>query len=130
MSRSACLAGETLHLDVQDVHPGYINFVNAAAFKVFGIDLRSLRYPLMAAAFTQAMLAWFFLAGRDALLATLASVASIALGVLQFLNPTAHWYALFVTACSWPGWAGCRRGIASGCSGQVCWSVSWSCSDN
>jgi hypothetical protein len=100
------LAGETLHLDVQDVHPGYINFVNAAAFKVFGIDLRSLRYPLMAAAFTQAMLAWFFLAGRDALLATLASVASIALGVLQFLNPTAHWYALSVTVVlvAWLGW--------------------------
>ena len=100
------LAGETLHLDVQDVHPGYINFLNAAAFKVFGIDLRSLRYPLMAAAFTQAILAWFFLAGRDALLATLASVASIALGVLQFLNPTAHWYALFVTAVlvAWLGW--------------------------
>ena len=100
------LAGETLHLDVQDVHPGYINFVNAAAFKVFGIDLRSLRYPLMAAAFAQAMLTWFFLAGRDALLATLASVASVALGVLQFLNPTTHWYALSVTVMlvAWLGW--------------------------
>jgi hypothetical protein len=100
------LAGETLNLDVQDVHPGYINFLNAAAFKVFGLDLRSLRYPLMAAAFAQAILAWFFLAGRDALLATLASVVSIALGVLQFLNPTAHWYALSVTVLlvAWLGW--------------------------
>ena len=37
------LAGETLNLQVQDVHPGYINFVNAAALGVFGIDLVSLR---------------------------------------------------------------------------------------
>src|SRR4029453_14699153 len=30
------LAGEVLHRDVQDVHPGYINLLNGAAFRLFG----------------------------------------------------------------------------------------------
>src|SRR5262245_39088166 len=28
------LSGEVLHLQVQDIHPGYINFLNAAAFRL------------------------------------------------------------------------------------------------
>jgi hypothetical protein len=34
---------------------------------------------------------------RGLLLATVASVSVAALGVVQFLNPTAHWYSLFAT---------------------------------
>jgi len=37
------VSGEVLNLNVQDIHPGYINFVNAAALRVFGLDLLSLR---------------------------------------------------------------------------------------
>ena len=43
------LNGAVLHLDVQDIHPGYIHFVHAAAFRLFGMDIVSLRYPLMLA---------------------------------------------------------------------------------
>jgi predicted membrane-bound mannosyltransferase len=91
------LSGEVLHRDVQDLHPGFINFVNTAAFGVFGINLVSLRYPLVAAMFAVSLLVWWLLARRSLLLATVASVSVNALGVVQFLNPTAHWYSLFAT---------------------------------
>jgi hypothetical protein len=88
------LAGEVLHRDVQDVHPGYINFLNAAALRLFGLDLLGLRYPLVAAGFVQSLLVFLLLGRRRPGLALVASVALTALGVLQFLNPTAHWYCL------------------------------------
>ena len=44
------LNGEVLNLQVQDIHPGYVTFVNAAALRIFGVDLLSLRYPLVLAA--------------------------------------------------------------------------------
>ncbi len=40
------LAGEVLHRDIQDVRPGYVNFINAAALSIFGPSLVSLCYPL------------------------------------------------------------------------------------
>ena len=88
------LAGEVLSRDVQSLHPGYINFVNAAAMRVFGPDLLSMRYPLVLAAFIQSCLVFALLARRSVLLAIAASTSVNALGVVQFLNPTAHWYCL------------------------------------
>ncbi len=101
------LRGEVLHRDVQDLHPGFINFINTAAFGVFGTDLVSLRYPLMAAMFAVSLLVWWLLAQRSLLLATVASVSVNALGVVQFLNPTAHWYSLWATVVlvGWLQWA-------------------------
>ncbi|MGH9256654.1 MAG: hypothetical protein ACRD3C_19010 [Vicinamibacterales bacterium] len=100
------LAGEVLYRDIQDIHPGYVHFLNAAAFAAFGVDLVSLRYPLAVAAFAQALLVWFLLARRDVLLATVASVAAIALGLIQFLDPSANWYCLFLAVClvCWLTW--------------------------
>ncbi len=100
------LDGEVLHRDIQDLHPGYINFVNAGAFALFGVDLVSLRYPLAAVSFLQALAIWILLARRNLVLATVASIASTAVGVVQFLNPTAHWYSLAVTVLliAWLGW--------------------------
>jgi hypothetical protein len=91
------LAGEVLHVQIQDFHPGYGDFLNAAAFRLFGVDLVSLRYPLIAGAFLQSSFVFALLYRRSLLLASCAAVASIALGVIQFLNPTPHWYALFGT---------------------------------
>jgi len=91
------LNGEILHLQIQDIHPGYINFVNAAAFRIFGLDLLSLRYPLVFMAFTQAILVFimFYRSGRRRL-AAVAAVAINALGIVNFLNPTSNWYSLFL----------------------------------
>ena len=93
------LAGEVLHVDIVDFHPGYGDFLNAVAFRVFGIDLVSLRYPLVAGALLQSIFVFALLQRRSLLLAACAAVASIALGVIHFLNPTPHWYALFGTCC-------------------------------
>jgi hypothetical protein len=89
------LAGEVLHTQIQDFHPGYGDFLNAGAFRLFGIDLLSLRYPLIAGALLQSVFVFALLHRRSALLAACAAVASVALGVIHFLNPTPHWYALF-----------------------------------
>jgi hypothetical protein len=87
-------AGETLNVDVQDVHAGYGTFVNAAALRLFGNDLLSLRYPLIAAAFLQSCIAFALLRRRSVLLAATGTAATTALGVVQFLNPTPNWYCL------------------------------------
>ncbi len=88
------LAGETLNLQVQDVHPGYINFVNAAALGVFGADLVSLRYPLMLAGLVQAGMLFSVFARQDPWRGAVAAVVLTALGAIQYLNPTANWYCL------------------------------------
>jgi hypothetical protein len=93
---SRMLHGEILNREVQDVHPGYINFVHEAAFRVFGQDLLSLRYPLVAVSLAQAVLvAMLFGSTAGGGVAGLAaSLALTTLGVLQFLNPTTNWYCL------------------------------------
>ncbi len=91
------LNGEVLNLQIQDIHPGYINFANAAALRIFGLDLLSLRYPLVLMAFTQAVLIFilFYRSGRRRIAAA-AAVAINALGLVHFLNPTSNWYSLFL----------------------------------
>ncbi len=88
------LSGEVLNRDVQDVHAGYINFVNAGALALFGLDLVSLRYPLALLTFLQACLVFGMLRPKGAVVAAAGGIGMAALGFVQFLNPTAHWYAL------------------------------------
>lgn len=90
------LDGEVLNLDVQDIHPGYHNFANALALWLFGDDLVSLRYPLVAMGFLQSLLVFFLLLPRGTLVAAAGSVSVTALSLVQFLNPTANWYGLFL----------------------------------
>lgn len=90
------LSGESLNGTVQAVHMGYVSFANALAFKVFGVDLLSLRYPLAAMTLIQCALAFWLLAGRGVFPAFAGAVAMGSLTFVQFLNPTAQWYALFL----------------------------------
>jgi len=92
------LGGETLNRDIQDIHPGYIHFVHAAAMKLFGVDMVSLRYPLALASWVYALAVYVLLRERGVLLAAAGSFAATALGVLQFFNPTPNWYCLCLTA--------------------------------
>jgi hypothetical protein len=108
------LQGDILNLDVQDVHPGYVSFVNAAALGIFGPDLISLRYPLVVAGLLQAIVLLFVFRHHDPWRAAVATIALAALGVIQFLNPTAHWYCLALVICL----------IATlGCSPQTTWRL-------
>src|SRR5437868_5583521 len=89
--------GEVLNRDVQDMHAGYINFVNSAAMTLFGNDAVSLRYPLVLLGAANAAVAFWLFAGVGTAYATAASVATTALSTIQFMNPAAHWYALSLT---------------------------------
>ena len=91
------LSGEVLNADIQDVHPGYVHFVHALAFKLFGLDLVSLRYPLMAAAFAQACVGYALLSRRDHVIAACGAIAATSLGVVQFVDPTPNWYSLAIS---------------------------------
>ena len=91
------LAGEVLHRDVQDMHAGYINFANALALKLFGNDAVSLRYPLALMGVVGAVIAFRLLEPAGTACAAAGSVAATVLSVVQFNNPSANWYALFVT---------------------------------
>lgn len=88
------LAGDVLHRDIQDVHPGYVTLINALALKLFGMELVSLRYPLVALGLVQAGIVALLFAGRGVTLAALAAISFTALSFVQFLNPSANWYAL------------------------------------
>lgn len=107
------LAGAVLYRDVQDLHAGYVQLLNVAAFALLGVDLVSLRYPLALATVIQTTLVFLLLRPRGPLFATSGAVAAAALTFVQFLNPTANWYALFVavlaiTALASPSRSGAR----------------------
>jgi hypothetical protein len=59
------MAGEVLNRDVQDIHPGYIHASTVLAFRLFGTDMLSLRYPLMLVSFLQACNVFVLLQRRD-----------------------------------------------------------------
>lgn len=93
---SRMMQGEVLNGDVQDVHAGYINFVNADAMARFGVDFRSLRIPLAVLNVLQALVVYLVLRRGGIWLAFVGSLAVSSLSFVQFLNPTAHWYCLFL----------------------------------
>lgn len=81
----------------QDAHPGYVHYLHLAAMKLFGENLLSMRYPLMAATFIQAMVAYVLLLPKGRLAAFTAAMVMSALSTLMFINPTPNWYALSLT---------------------------------
>lgn len=92
------LHGEVLNKDVEEIHTGYIHFIDEAAFAAFGIQILSLRYPLIVAAFLQSLFVFFIVAKRDVWLALIAAVTATAFGTIQYLNTQPSWYcALLVT---------------------------------
>jgi hypothetical protein len=92
------LNGEVLNKDVEEIHTGYIHFIDVAAFRAFGIKLVSLRYPLIVAAFIQSCVVFLIFAKRDVLTGLVAAVSATAFGTIQYLNPQPSWYCLlFVT---------------------------------
>src|SRR5215213_9060066 len=58
------LNGEVLGRDIQDVHPGTIHFLHAAAMQMFGVDMVSLRYPLLGVGLMQSLFVYLLLRRR------------------------------------------------------------------
>ena len=88
--------GEVLNSDVEEIHTGYLNLFHSVVFRVFGVRLVSLRYPLAAAAFIQSCLVFLILARSNLLLGVMGAFGSTSLGVIQYLNPTPNWYCLLL----------------------------------
>jgi hypothetical protein len=92
------LSGAVLHKDIQDPHPGYVHAVNAFSFWLFGVNLVSLRYILCFLGVVQAALVYLMLASSSSVVvAAVAATGLTSLAFVQFLNPTANWYALFLS---------------------------------
>ncbi len=90
------LDGEVLHRDVQGLHAGYVYFAHALALRLFGKDLVSLRYPLVVLGLLQSVLIFLLVVPRGPLTAAAASVSLTSLSYVQYLNPSSHWYCLFL----------------------------------
>jgi hypothetical protein len=90
------LLGQVLHREVQDLHAGYINYVNAAAFSLFGVRMVSMRYPLALLTIIQAGLMFLVLKRGGVTTALIGGLALTSLSFVQFLNPTPNWYTLFL----------------------------------
>lgn len=86
------LDGEVLNRDVQDVHAGAINFVNAAAMSIWGRSLVSMRYPLVLLGILGAVGVWLLFRRFGSAWGVVAAAIWTAFGIVLFLNPTAHWY--------------------------------------
>ena len=91
------LNGEVLSRDVKDIHAGYGNFVNAFAMAVFGETLVSMRYPLVLMGLIEAGLIYLLVASNGRAVGVVASMVFTAVSTVQYLNPTANWYVLFIT---------------------------------
>lgn len=92
-------AGDILHRDLIDLHSGYGNALNALAFRMFGEDLLSLRYPLVAVALLQSLIAFILLRKHGAFAAFAGAVSVSAFSFVQFPNPSANWHALGAFFC-------------------------------
>ena len=88
--------GAVLNRDLHDIHGGYVHFLHALALDIFGRDIASLRYPLALLTVIQSLIVFLLLRPLIGVAATCGGIAMSALTFVQFLNPTANWYALFL----------------------------------
>ena len=88
------LGGELLHRDVQALHPGGIYYLNALAMSIFGRSFTSLRFPLIAAGVLQTLLVFLIMRQKGVAIAAVTGLLSSAVSIVQFYNPTPHWYCL------------------------------------
>lgn len=91
------MKGEVLNSDVEEIHTGYLNLFHSVVFRIFGVRLVSLRYPLAAVALIQSCLVFLILAKHNLSLAVMGATGSTSLGVIQYLNPTPNWYCLLLS---------------------------------
>jgi len=96
-SAERVLDGELPHRDFDEVYTGALSFVNAAAFRVFGTTLRSLRLPLFCV-FLLWVPALYYVATRFAAPPLAGAVTAIgaAWSLPQYAAAMPSWYNLFL----------------------------------
>ena len=93
------LNGEVLNGGIFDIHFGLVHFIHAATFKLFGSSIVGLRYPLALMTVAQSLIVLWLFRDRGWETALAGGIAMTVLTFVQFLNPSANWYALFATVC-------------------------------
>jgi hypothetical protein len=96
-SAERVLDGELPHRDFDEVYTGALSFLNAAAFRVFGTTLRSLRLPLFCV-FLLWVPALYYVATRFAAppLAGVVTALGTAWSLPQYTAAMPSWYNLFL----------------------------------
>lgn len=116
-------AGDVLHRDLHDVHMGYVHFLHALAWRLFGPDLLSLRFPLMCAAVLAAVLAATLLVEASPLLGLVGGIATVALSISLGMSPTANWYCLplllLIAKLAYPDASPSRLTLIGACLGLM-----------
>ena len=97
------LAGKTPHIEFHDVYTGLLSYVNAISFKLFGINLASLRIPLLIGA-TLTSIIWYLIALRmvSPVVAGVVTLTSVAWSFPNYFAALPSWYILM--AASWTVW--------------------------
>ena len=88
--------GKIYGVDFHGVQPGYHTIWNAFLFDIFGRDLVVLRYPLVLLSALQAALVAYMLRDKGVILPLAAGLWVTCFGFLQFINPSANWYAFYL----------------------------------
>ncbi len=90
------LAGEMPHRDFDEMYTGGLSYVNAAAFRILGEDLRSLRLVLFGF-FLLWVPAVFYVASRSGseLVAGAVTVLAVVWSIPTYPSPVPSWYNLF-----------------------------------
>jgi hypothetical protein len=90
------LSGEIPHRDFQDVYVGLLSYVHAGAFRVWGTNLASLRYPLFLA-FVLFVPAVFWISSRmfGRVAAAVTTVIAAVWSIPNYSASMPSWYNLF-----------------------------------
>jgi hypothetical protein len=92
------LNGSMLNRDVLSFHPGLLHFVHVIAFRLFGVDFVSLRYPLLVSTFLQIMIVYTIFRGRGVSTAVVAALLMLASSSVLYNNPSGNWHSQL---CFW-----------------------------
>lgn len=97
------LAGNTPHVEFQDVYTGLLSHINASSFKLFGINLASLRIPLLIGS-TMTAIVWYLIALRmvSPVVAGVVTLTSVAWSFPNYFAALPSWYVLMTA--SWTTW--------------------------
>lgn len=90
----AILNGKVLQLDIQDVHAGYVNFINTFSLLIFGDSLVGIRGILSLLVIFQVGIVFILLRRESIFIALTGASLFVTLTYILFPNPTANWYSL------------------------------------
>jgi hypothetical protein len=92
------LNGAILNRDVLSFHPGLLHFIHVIAFRLFGVDFVSLRYPLLLSTFLQVMVVYTIFRGRGVIIGLVAALLMLASSMVLYNNPSGNWHSQL---CFW-----------------------------